>query len=249
MAVHKPIPPIHVMQEYKAGLADFIPPNDDLGRVFLDAHAGWHAAHEVFSLGLQHIGDDGSGIEKARSVGWRFLAADENSDLAGACHVRESVKGIHGKFAGLSRASKLVNVFEFIRQFEALEDVHERAKAPEVYDLVVLRIPGLVEAFWLKSNDPANDLVVPFYTSLKGVRDWDLAPYSKQPSLKSGLKMVDFLKLIRTHPIARRRLNFKDKEGSEVPQIAQQLRYNAGPKLKRDRARPAAKRKRKRPGT
>jgi hypothetical protein len=189
MALHRPDPPAHVTEEFKAGLADFIDPDDPLGSVFLDVHPGKHVAHQVFSLG------------SPKAVGWRFVAAAEALDLVGACHVCESPGGDAAKLMGLSRVSKLADVFKLIQQCESLERVQKKAQDKETYDFLVLRIPGLIEAFWIKSRSqsPDADLVVPFYSLIRNPK-WPM----------QALGMTDFLKDL--YPVAQSRLNFKDRE-------------------------------------
>ena len=215
MSWSKKDPPAHVIKAYEDGLMKFIDPADRLWRVFSEAYPGQHKvhevkheAHEVFSLGLRDIwrGDkpiDGTETGKACSVGWRFVAADEA--LAGACHVSESPDRVTAKLTGLSRASNLATVFDLIEAFEEMQEVKARKNEEEVeYDRVVLRIPGLVEAFWLKSEErPEKDLVVPFYTRIK---DKDYKSIVNRP-----LSVKEFLEIIQ--PIASKRLEVQSEEG------------------------------------
>ena len=205
MALYKRPASPQVLDAYKNGVKLFTDAGDALQSVFLDAHAAQHAAHEVFSLGIQHIAANGQGIEKARSVGWRLMAANEKLDLAGACHISETAGG-GARFTGLSRVTELKTIFRLIDRFEALPEVHEKRNAPEAYDLRVLRIPGLVEAFWIKSreNSPQDDLVVPFFTR---VRDLDPARVPMR-----GIPMAEFLQ--KVVPIAEKRLGYSEEHGS-----------------------------------
>ena len=212
MAFNRPQPPSHVKKACEAGLAKFIDSGDGLWRIFLEAYPGQHQvhqvkheAHQVFSLGLRHIYKGGNSIDgtesgNAQPVGWRFVAADET--LAGACHVSESPDGLTATLTGLSRVRELATVFELMDKLKTLPQVQEREKDPNKYDLVALRIPGLVEAFWLKSQSPEKDLVVPFHTRIKDANG---------SIAMRALPMNDFLGIIR--PIAEKRLNFQREEG------------------------------------
>src|SRR5579871_5474196 len=209
MALIKPVPPKRVVQAFKSGLADFIDPDDGLRGVFLDAHPARHDAHHVYSLGVGDINEDGTMKKQPRPVGWRFFAADEASNLAGACHIGESL-GVAPRVTGLSRATKLADVFTLSHQFERLDEVLQKERSGKDYDLLALRIPGLLEAFWLKSrsSSPAEDLVVPFYTR---IREWDLNPpppeaeaTARQPKQLKALRMEDFLKKVYQETKARR---------------------------------------------
>ena len=221
MPLLKPVPPPSVLQAQKGGLADFINPDDDLLRVFLDAHPARHEVQHVFSLGIEDISKDGTTLKEPHPVGWRFMAADQASGLAGAAHVGEAL-GIAPRLSGISRTPRLASMFYLIDQFENLKEVREVYQGAEPYDLLVLRIPGLVEAFWLKSRSrsPHADWIIPFYTRIRG---WDSSPppsTGRPPDPLTALTLIDFLKEVFRRGVEPR-LNFTAQEGLDAPPVTQ----------------------------
>jgi hypothetical protein len=210
-------PPPRVIKAYQDGLKKFIDPSDRLSRVFSEVYPGHHQVHqvkhealEVFSLGLRHIWKEGKKrvdsveeIKNVRSVGWRFVAAD--AAVAGACHVSESPDGKTATLMGVSRVRELATVFTLLDAFEKMEKIIDKKNEQAVeYDRVVLRVPGLVEAFWLRSKPASSDkdLVVPFHTRIKD---------DQGPIQMRDFTLKQFMQIL--FDIARQRLTYTAEEG------------------------------------
>ena len=143
------------MQALHSGLEKFIDPTDPLAARLLQEHE----THEVFTLGLQHIGDLKDQVANHKSIGWRFLAAHPASDLA--CHVG----GPGPRVTGLARGPQVRSILNYIAYLDTLVRLSPECKPvwEGEYQLRVLRIPALfVEALWLSSPiDPTADLIIP----------------------------------------------------------------------------------------
>jgi hypothetical protein len=157
MPFTKNSPPKATTAALKAGLGDFMDLSDPLWKLLSEQYE----AHEVFTLGLQDIPALTDQIDKAESIGWRFLACDPTLD--GACHVSRSEKP---KVTGIVTTPEVRMVVDRIQQLEervaAGTDNWQNACDGE-FAFRVLRIPSLLmEAFWLHGKDPKADILIPY---------------------------------------------------------------------------------------
>lgn len=199
------IPRDHV-QAYATGLEDFVDPGSPLWSLLRNNYE----AYAVYNLVLNNVGygnvpikiedprenpgrvelaltyeketGDAPNEKKAslktlvKPTGWRFLASD--SVQSGAVHVG-SVQGPPPKVTGFSSEALISDAINCIREIES-----KIGRAAGVFELRILRVPWLhFEAFWLRSVDANDDLLVP-YTGFPQAANLELmAPYSVQAFL------------------------------------------------------------------
>jgi hypothetical protein len=125
-------------------------------------HTDQYFVQQIWILGLKDLVD--SGLTKAKSAGWRFLATDTRGYQALAANVAES-EGKPARMTGLSRGPEVVLALQSARQLERLPKVLQLVETVN-YELRILKITGvLIEVFWLHwETNPDKDVVIPFLT-------------------------------------------------------------------------------------
>jgi len=166
-------------------LGAFISPNDVRARVLLTAPAGDRYKQQVFTLGLENLGQ---GAAAATPVGSRYLAM--LNGLAVAADLTEPAAGAASKVASISSGPQIRQAIDAIPVIQRLPDVQNAA-----YELVTLQIPGvLTECYWVKLINGTDHLFVP-YLSL-----------NKQLRLREPITWPAFLQAIQ--PVAQKNLAF-----------------------------------------
>ncbi|UGT43846.1 hypothetical protein LTV02_10850 [Nocardia yamanashiensis] len=159
MPLQLPEPPAEVPEKVKGRLHAFADGGKFSTKALKSARKEQLALttpHEVFTMGLDDLAA-GAGLDRAESVGWRYLVSDGNQVIASAETApaadgsQEVSQFTEGPFVlGTDKAVKVV------RKLPQLEK--------KGYELRLLRIPALyVMALWLHS--PSDDLLVPLEPS------------------------------------------------------------------------------------
>lgn len=142
---------------------------------------------KVYVLGLQQI-VAGDPFGEQNFTGWRYLT-DIAPDLAAAGEVSQTTDDQTPSFSGLSYGPRLAKAVRASGTIETLDGVPAGN-----YELSLLRIPGLlIDAFWLRSSNTGNDLVVPYDTLTKGLQEMYV------------YRMDEFLNIVR--PLAEKQLD------------------------------------------
>ena len=154
MSLKRPTPSEPARRALVEGLGDYMDSSHPVGRALLQTPVALH----VFTLTLDDVP---RGVHKARSAGWRFLAvAPSGAPIAGDVIDQE---GLQPRMTGLSLDPIIGRAILATRRVASLPEVEAKD-----YELQVLRIPGvLTEAFWLKSINGGEDLMVPVLTASK----------------------------------------------------------------------------------
>jgi hypothetical protein len=154
MSLKRPTPSEPARRALVEGLGDYMDSSHPVGRALLQTPVALH----VFTLTLDDVP---RGVHKARSAGWRFLAvAPSGVPVAGDVIEPE---GLQPRMTGLSLDPIIGRAILATRRVASLPEVEAKD-----YELQVLRIPGvLTEAFWLKSINGGEDLMVPVLTASK----------------------------------------------------------------------------------
>jgi len=189
MAVITPNASDQIKRALAAGLLGFTSPNDPLANDLKTGRLGLH----IFTLGLRDIAN---GLESVKPAGWRFLAGHPPGEVL-AADVTEAIPG-----SGTNAVPKMTSLSHDSLIGGAIRAIHEVETLPELqghnYELRVLRIPGLlIEAFWLKSLDGGDDLVVPVLTrgaELKAMRAYPIAQFLEiaRPMVAKFLKFDEY---------------------------------------------------------
>ncbi len=165
MALLEPNPSKDAKLALVARMAHFARPGDPPLSILttIDVHhTDQYFVQQIWILGLKDLVD--SGLTKARSAGWRFLASDTQGHQALAANVAES-DGKPARMTGLSRGPEVVLALQAARQLQRLPKVLQLVETVD-YELRVLKLTGvLIEVFWLHwEKNPDKDVVIPFLT-------------------------------------------------------------------------------------
>ena len=159
MPLHLPDPPPGVPDNVRSKLHAFADGSKFTTKALRGAHKDrldLSTPHEVFTMGLDDVAS-GAGLDRARSVGWRYLV-EEGGQLIASAETTLAPDGTHevsqfneGPF--VAETDKAVKAVRKLPQLEAAG-----------FELRLLRIPALyVMALWLHA--PATDLLVPLAPS------------------------------------------------------------------------------------
>jgi hypothetical protein len=119
-------------------------------------------AHQVFSLGATDIAQ-GSHIERAKLVAWRFLLQN-GAKTIGAAELACDSRGGNLRFSSLDTGPFAQATRNAVDQAERLNSVRDGR-----YELRVLRAPAIyVMALWLKNLQGPQDIVIPIQAGSRG---------------------------------------------------------------------------------
>jgi hypothetical protein len=185
MALMKPRPSAATSEAFQIGLAELV----KLGRAPRDlAPEGY--AQEVFVLSLNQVAK-GADLDEAKSVSWQLLL-DSASGMPVAVSIGHPPAGKRPRVTSLARGPLVAKNLEFTAEVESLPEVQRHD-----YELRRLFIAGLsIRAFWLKSLDGADDLLVPHDAVHEEFKRMQPYPAEKVLSVIRGL--------------AKKRLKFND---------------------------------------
>jgi hypothetical protein len=185
MALVRPIPSPETTKAYREGFAELI----ELGR----APRGLAAAEypqEIYALDLKDV-RRGTGIEHAKPVVWQFLLGSA-SGPAFAADVGHPPPGRPPRMTSLARGPLIAKAIRTSQEVELLPQVQANN-----YELRRLWISGLsIHAFWLKSMDGRDDLMVPYHA------------LAEELNGMQAYAMQEFMAVVRR--LARKRLKSDD---------------------------------------
>lgn len=171
MPLTEPVPSKRVRDALIEGIADRIYPQ----RLY---------ALEVSALAR------GRGLRAAKPQLWRFMATIAGHDVS--CDVSEESSRRGPSMTSVSQGAHVAKARAAIRKAGALPEVKKKN-----FELRLLVIPALsVEAVWLKADDPAYDLTIPYLTGGARLK-------AMQPCVAA--KFLDAI-----HALAARSLAFDD---------------------------------------
>ncbi|APA99476.1 hypothetical protein [Nocardia seriolae] len=159
MPLHLPEPPADVPDKIKGrlhALADGGKFSTKALRATRKDQLELSTPHEVFTMGLGDLAA-GAGLDRAHSVGWRYLVTDGKQIIASAETTPDS--------EGNQEVSQFTEGPFVLGTDKALEIVRQLPQLEKAgYELRLLRIPALyLMALWLRS--PTGDLLVPLEPS------------------------------------------------------------------------------------
>ena len=151
MALINQRPPARTRKAFEEGLAEMI----ELGRAPTDLPPGEYP-QQIYALALDDI-LAGKNLQDLTSVAWEFLMGNA-SGPAIAVSIRHPRAGQKSKMTSLARGPQIAKAIQSTHMVQRLPQVQHRD-----YELRRLRIPALsIGAFWLKSLEGEDDLVVPY---------------------------------------------------------------------------------------
>jgi hypothetical protein len=151
-------------KKLRASLSAFAPPNDPrTAGILAENWPGRDVVHCIYSAGLKTIMEP-KGLDKleGKPFCWRFIAAGHSSaTMAAGCWAPYELDGVPGKIAAAVESKEMADFLACTEQLNHLQELNTKPRGE--YELRVLRVPALnLEAFWLKSQNPKSDLMVPY---------------------------------------------------------------------------------------
>lgn len=152
MANKIPAPPQPFLDALQRGIGDFVNSSDPFRERFLMAPA---AGVPIFTLTLSDVAD-GNWAAAAPS-GWRLVVGEETGSFA----LAEIAAGKRHPQPRMVSLSQDPRVADFSKRLQEIQQTEPFTSMQDV-ELRLLRIPALlVEAFWLRSPDGNDNVVVP----------------------------------------------------------------------------------------
>ena len=193
-----PKPSSSWLANLKVNLTDFAGRDDPLLHVVEMACPGPSTSHRVYVLGLQEIAA-GGGVEKARSLGWRFLAGGHPGEhqAVGCQTTDDQIAGLPAKVIATSRTQSIADLLNDFTQLVELRQL--KADPNHTYELRVLRVAGLyLEAFWLKAPPGAqNDWIVPYGLLWDDKREYIKLPGGVRLNRMEAIRAANFVGKIK----------------------------------------------------
>jgi hypothetical protein len=152
-----PATPRDILDAYRHGVDNFVNSKDPSR---LRLRAARPEGVPVFMLTSERLSDEDP-AQSAQKVGWRLLVRSPGTDplLADVAEGSRHPEPTLVKLAGTSPGES-AKIVEFAKDFDAIRE-DERLRATPGFELRLLRVAGIADAFWLRSPDGKSDVVFP----------------------------------------------------------------------------------------